>query len=80
MGTGDIGSGSLDEPYAEIERVGRWTYSVCVKDRCSQWGPMGGAWIVRGRARAERKGRKVLARYLRQQEWSRTTWRITITG
>lgn len=54
-------------PHAVVLQTGRWTYRVYVADGISQWGRDGYGWTVWGRRRAERKGRKVLARYLREQ-------------
>lgn len=58
---------AVPDPHAVVLQTGRWTYRVYVADGISQWGPDGYGWIVWGRRRAERKGRKVLARYLREQ-------------
>jgi hypothetical protein len=52
-------------PRARVQRIGRWTYSVNVAHGYTTWGPNGGSWHVLGRSHAERKARRVLARYLR---------------
>ena len=52
-------------PQVRVQRIGRWTYSVVLEDGHRSWGPDGVSWIVFGRGHAERKGRRVLARYLR---------------
>jgi hypothetical protein len=54
-------------PHAVVERVGRWTYIVAVEHGMCRWGLDGYGWFVIGRKRAERKARKVLARYHRIQ-------------
>lgn len=51
---------------AHIERRGRWTYLVSVHHGITIWAPDGIGWYVLGRRRAERKARRVLARYVRQ--------------
>lgn len=55
------------EPCAEVERTGRWTYRVSVTDGMTVWGPYGYGWLVVGHKRAQRKARRVLARYLKQE-------------
>lgn len=56
-----------DEPRAEVQQIGRWTYRVSVIHGICSWGPDGYGWHVLGRRRAARKARKALARYLRQE-------------
>jgi hypothetical protein len=56
-----------DQPHAEVQRVGRWTYRVSVVHGLTCYGPGGSGWHVLGRRRAERKAARVLARYLRDQ-------------
>lgn len=68
-------SAPVGEPVAVIERAGRWTYRVYVQHDICRWGPDGYGWHVFGRKHAERKARKVLAKYLAQQEPER--WEIT---
>lgn len=58
---------SDDAPYVEIKQVGRWTYTVKGCHGIGQWGPNGGAWFVHGKRRAERKARRVLAAYMRNE-------------
>jgi hypothetical protein len=62
-------------PAARIERVGRWRYSICITYGILQRGPEGGWWYRCGRASAERKARRELARFRAEQE--RETWTIT---
>lgn len=62
-------------PAAQIERVGRWRYSIIITRGITQIGPDGGWWHRYGRARAEAKARRELARYKARQE--RETWTIT---
>ena len=57
----------LAPPRAVVERTGRWTYCVAVELDMTRWGLDGYGWVVFGRKRAERKARKVLARYHREQ-------------
>jgi hypothetical protein len=54
-------------PHAVVERVGRWTYVVAVESGMTRWGARGYGWFVLGRKRADRKARKVLRRYHRDQ-------------
>jgi hypothetical protein len=54
------------EPYAEVERLGRWTWAVRVHHGITTWGPNGGPFIVHGsRERADRHARRKLAAYKR---------------
>lgn len=57
-----------DEPHAGITRVGRFSRHIVIHDGLVQVGPGGGAWFALGAARAERKARKVLARYLKSKQ------------
>jgi len=54
-------------PFAEITRIGRWTYNVVIRDGLTQYGPDGMGWHVLGSRRAERKARRELDRYLDQE-------------
>lgn len=70
-----------EQPYAEIKRDGRWTYTIKIYDDGSIHGPgMSGViigWRAWGRKRAEAKARRVLAAYVRKQEQRAETWRVT---
>ncbi len=56
-----------DQPRAEVQRLGRWSYRVSVQHGLLCYGPGGYGWHVLGRQRAERKGARALARYLRDE-------------
>lgn len=66
-----------DQPYAEIEQYGRWTWIVSVHHGPIQWGPDGVGWFVLGRRRAERKAQRALARYVAERQ--RTPIRVRLT-
>jgi hypothetical protein len=63
-----------DTPRAEVQRIGRWTYRVSIKQGLID----GYDWHVFGRRRAARKAVKVLRRYLRDQ--MRQSETVTIEG
>lgn len=56
-----------EQPEAEIQQVGRWTYRVSVSHGLLTYGPDGYGWHILGRRRAERKAERALARYIRKQ-------------
>jgi hypothetical protein len=58
-----------EKPYATVEQCSRWLYRVAVHDGISRWGPNGFWWTVRGRKRAMRKAKRVLADYNQRQVW-----------
>jgi len=62
------GGGAMDEAHAEVRRIGRWTYLVSIHDGCMVYGPGGHGWHVWGQRRAERKARRVLAAYGRDEQ------------
>lgn len=68
-----------DQPYAEVEQVGRWTYRVKVRDGMLTWGPDGHGWHVFGRRRAHRKAERVLRRYLQGQERKANVEKVTLS-
>jgi hypothetical protein len=55
------------EPYAEVERIGRWRYKVSVHHGVMRWGPDGLFWLVLGEKRAHRVARRKLAAYRRHR-------------
>lgn len=59
-------------PYARVQQVRRWTYMITIAG-----GSPAAAWWRVGHKRAERKARKVLAAYIRDQERRRNEWEIT---
>ena len=65
------------EPEARIEQAGRWTYSVYVTHGLMSIGPNGLPWLRLGRKRAERKARRELARYKRQEARRKAAWTIS---
>lgn len=67
------------DPYAEITQIGRWTWKVVVREGMAVHGLGGGdGWHVLGRKRAERKGHRVLARYVRDQHRNDNPIRIDL--
>ncbi len=61
-------SAQLDNgPVAEVQRIGRWAYSITIRDGL---GRDVGDWTVLGRRRAHRFAARELARYLRQKQRS----------
>lgn len=60
------------EPAAVVTRHGRWLYGVHIAytpllGLGVHYGPNGGDWYVLGHRRAQRKARRKLARFLRQE-------------
>ncbi len=53
-----------DGPYAEITRVGRWTYSIRIVDGIGVYGD----WRILGRHRAGQEALRVLADYRRRND------------
>ena len=66
----------MSEPYAEIEQVGRWMHRITVHDGITMWALDGIGWHVLGRDRAERKARRLLAKYALKQQRSEQSWRV----
>jgi hypothetical protein len=68
----------MTEPEARIEQTGRWTYSVGITHGAMYIGPglHGGGWLVFGRARAERKAARELARYKRDRARHKAAWTV----
>lgn len=62
----------LPAPYARITRAGRWTYSVRIVDGLMWFG----TGCVFGAARAERKAKRELRRYLRREAWRQQVTRV----
>lgn len=62
-----------ERPFAEVTRVGRWTYRVIIRDGITLYGPDGFGWTVLGSERAKRKARGELERYLRKDRWAEDT-------
>lgn len=65
-----------DDPHAEITRVGRWTYHIRIVDGIGEHARSDG-WATWGRRRAEKKARRILAQYRRQQDEKRDVTIIT---
>lgn len=81
----DLPALERDEPEARIEPAGtsfllhRPQWRVYVSHGITCWGPDGLGWIVTGgRAKAERKARRVLAAYLREHHDGRQSSAITL--
>jgi hypothetical protein len=55
------------EVCAEIQQVGRYDYSISIREGAD--GPPLDSWYRVGRARAERKASLELMRYVRRREW-----------
>ncbi len=58
------------KPYAEVKKIGRWTYKVSVHHGVMVWGPSyggPGGWFVLGEKRAHRKASRVLRAYRRSE-------------
>ena len=74
-----------EPPFAEVKQVGWFTYRIVIRDGLSTCGPgfMGVVlgWRVWGRKRADRKARKVLAKYraeqTREERWEREARKVT---
>jgi hypothetical protein len=67
----------LGVPVAEIEQVGHWIYRIAIIHGMMSYGPDGYGWHRPGRGRAERKGRRELARYLRKEERRANRWQLS---
>ncbi len=65
------------DPEALVTRIGRWSYEIYVIHGAMAIGPNGYPWHRFGRARAERKARRELARYKRERARHKVTWRIS---
>ena len=61
-------SASDAEPYARVQRNGRWGYHVTIVHGLSCLDP---GWYVLGRHRAERLAKRKLAKYLRDEDRGR---------
>ena len=62
--------------HATVERIGRWTYLVVIRDGLMRYGPDGCGWHVLGRRWANSKARRELAKYRRSQQWKCEASRI----
>jgi hypothetical protein len=71
--TGDHPFGD-EPPKAVITQVGRWRYWFTI---CHGTTELSGGWHVWGRVRAEKKARRVLAKYLRDEARRGERWTIS---
>ena len=66
------------EPEVHIGQHGRWSYVVSIHHGLMRLGPYYGyGWVRWGRSRAERKGRRELAKYKRDEARRRNVRTIT---
>lgn len=54
----------VEQPYATVERVGRWIYAVFIKDGTRK---STDPWRVWGYHRAVRKGKRELKKYVKRK-------------
>lgn len=65
-----------DGPYAEVRRIGRFTYAVIVRDGGLRYGPDGDPWHRMGEQRAKRKAERELNKYRRKRGYLDSSWTL----
>lgn len=69
----------VTDPYAEIQRLDDNKWYVKIIHGTSQYGPNGGGWIVNGsQEKAEKKAKKELELYAKQERLRRERYIVTL--